>query len=138
MRRALGDRMTRRVTTYILAAAAGSVVATIAATALYILIVIGGRLDIAGTFLLGLQLGLRGTVLAAPAALAFGFAWPHLRRGAFVLSTSATAGVLGALLGFWVVGNSPHISARIAAMLLASTWITAACILSLFTARSPN
>lgn len=130
--------MTRRVTTYILTSAAGSVVAAIAATALYIGIVLGERIDIARTVFIGLPLGLRGIVLAAPAALAFGLARPHFGRGGFVLATSVTAGVLGALLGFWVVGDSPHISARLAAMFLASTWFIVACTLSLFTARSPN
>jgi hypothetical protein len=130
--------MTRRVATYTLTATVASFGATIAATTLYLVLVLGERPDVTASFFFGLQPALRGIVLAAPAAMAFGLGRPHINRTTFVVSASATASILGALLGFWVVGDSPHVSAQMAAVLLAATWAIAGCILSLFTGRSPN
>ena len=130
--------MTRRATSYILTATAGSFVATIAATSLYLVFVLGERFDLAAGFFFGLQPALRGIVLAAPTALAFSVARSHFSRIAFTIAASVTAGALGVLLGFWVVGASPHVSARIAAALLAATWAASACALSVLTAPSPN
>jgi hypothetical protein len=130
--------MTRRATRYILAATVASFGATIVATSLYLVFVLGDDFDLAASFFFGLQPALRGVVLAAPAALAFSRVRYHFNRIAFTVAASVTAGALGVLLGFWVVGASPHVSDRIAAALLASTWATTACLLSALTAQSPN
>jgi hypothetical protein len=130
--------MTRRATIYTLSAMVASFGAAIVATSLYLVVILGERVDLLASFFVGLQPALRGIVLAAPAALAFSFGRSHLSRIAFTVAASVTAGILGVVLGFWVAGASPHVSARIASVLLAATWATAACTLSLFTAQSPN
>ena len=130
--------MTRRATSYVLIATAASFGATIVATSLYLVFVLGERFNLAASFFFGLQPALKGAVLAAPAALAFSLGRAHFTRIAFAVATSVTASVLGVLLTFWVVGASPHVSARIAAALLATTWAITACTLSVLTAQSPN
>jgi hypothetical protein len=119
----------------IVTATVASFGATILATALYLML-IGEGVHLSASFLFGLGPALKGTLLAAPAALALSFARPHLSRTTFIVTASATAGVLGGLLGFWVAGRAPHVSAPIAAALLASTWAIAAFILSTFAGRA--
>ena len=130
--------MSRRVFTYAVAAAVASFCATIAATVLYVVVALHERPDISTSFLVGLHPALEGIVLAVPAAVMFSFFQRRLNRVVFVIGAAATASVLGALLGFWVAGNSPHVSAKIAAVFLALTWSTAAVLVALFAARSPN
>ena len=130
--------MPRRFIAVGIAAILVSAAATLAATVLYFILVFGEWPDPFGAVYIAIAPTMRGVLLAIPAAVAFTFLRGRVNRLVFVVLVTATAALIGALIGVWFVGNSPHISARIAAALLALTWAIAAAIPAAVAVRPPN
>jgi uncharacterized membrane protein len=78
----------------------------------------------------GFAPSIRGALVAAVAGALLGVLRTYMRRWQFVFLAIGLAAIAGALLGLWVVGDSPHISSRMAATLLGITWSCSAAILA--------
>jgi len=117
--------------------ALASMLATVAATLLYIALIFHERSlsALLSGFFFGISLGIRGLLLAAIAGVFLFFVRNRSTGLLFVLVAILTSALAGALLGFWSTRNSPHINSSIAAGLLASTWAMVATAAALWAAR---
>lgn len=130
--------MPRQLIAVGIAAVLVSTTATLAATVLYFVFVFREWPDAFGAVYIAIAPTTRGLLLAVPAAVAFMLLRGRLNRIVLVLLVATTAAVIGPLVGVWFVGNSPHISGRIAAALLALTWGIATVIPAAVAVRPPN
>ena len=113
--------------------ALASVPATMAAVALYMVLVFHERpaqLLLPDIFFFGYAPAMRGALFAACAGALLSLLRTAVGRWLFVLLATGLAAIAGCLLGVWVVGDSPHISSRIAASLLGVTWSIMAVIVA--------
>jgi hypothetical protein len=110
-----------------------SVPATMAAVALYMVVVFHERpsqILLPDVVFFGFAPSIRGALLAAVAGALLGVLRTYTTRWQFVFLAVAVAAIAGSLLGLWVVGDSPHISSQKAATLLGLTWSCSAAILA--------
>jgi hypothetical protein len=129
--------MQRSVTEFAVMSALVSIPATVAATLLYIALVLEERNLSAlrlGLFL-SVSFAIRGLPLALIEGLILCFVRRRFTRASFVLVAMLTSALAGYLLGFFTTKHSPHVSSPIAAGLLASTWTVVATVTALVATR---
>ena len=114
-----------------------SIPATVAATVLYIALILHERSSSAfvSGFFFGIGLSIRGLLPAAIAGVFLFFARDRWARPMFVLIAMLTSGLAGALFGILITRHSPHINSWIAAGLLGSTWALVATATALCATR---
>jgi hypothetical protein len=128
----------KRLTLFAAVSVLASVPATMAAIALYMVLVLHERpaqILLPDVVFFGFAPSIRGALLAAVTGALLSVFRTHIGRWQFVVLSIVMAGIAGYLLGLWVVGDSPHLSARIAAMLLAATWSIMAVIVASVSVR---
>jgi hypothetical protein len=118
--------------------ALASIPATIAAVVLYMVVVFHERPALyllPDALFFGYMPAFYGAVVAAITGALLGVLRAKMNRVQFVLLAIGIAMILGCVLGFWLVGDSPHISRKIVAGLLAVTWSTMAAAVTLISER---
>lgn len=127
-----------RLTKGLVLAAGASMAASIAAVHVYAMIAWHEpffTFDVAQAIVLGFPIGLRGLVLALPAAGTLLFLRTRLSNPSFIVLAGVSGVLLGVVLAFWLRVNPDHIEPLIVAEALASTWGTAALLISLLALR---
>jgi hypothetical protein len=118
-------------------------VATIAASFLYLLIVVGQALDRRSAFsaiFFGVGVSIRGLWLAVPVCVLLSFTSKRIPRILFVAVSMLAGAILGVVLSYWSFNPlyNYQVAREYAAVLLGLTWASAAVVLATSGSRSPD
>jgi hypothetical protein len=120
-----------------LVAAGSSIPAMILASLLYLRLVFGEELSLETVWaacVLGGEPDLRAMLVAAGAGAILAAVQKSVRGVPFVVLAVGLAAAAGALAGFWVTREAPHVSGRAAIQLCALSWAAVGGALSLIRA----